>query len=210
MALTLSAVCVLAARSLRTVDDSLQAVARTEYAQAQLVDIDQSLSDLLAMARAYASAPEEPLYGDYRRLVRHIDATLDRLDALVPSPGLTRYGVDALAALARDREQFAAQVIAQARAGEDGAAQRLLRLGQAKGNRAAMRATIAVLQTEGHRVLSLDRQAIGRARVVFLVALWVSGVAAVLLLAGVARQLLRRAGRLPAGGFGAPGTLPVD
>jgi len=211
MALSLTLVCVLAARSLRAVDDSLQAVARTEYAQAQLVDVDEALSDLVALAGVYAITPDESLYAQYRRLGPRIDATLDRLDALVPAPGLTRFGVDALAALARDREQFAAGVIQAARAGDPRAAQRLLAQARPKSNVSAVRATVGALQTEGRRALSLDRAAIGRARLVFLISLWASGAVAVVLLAAVTMQLLGAGRHHPsAHRFGGSGTVPVD
>ena len=189
-ALLLALVCVLASRSLGTVDDSLRLVERTEYAQSQLIDIGQSLSDLVNASRAYARRQDPADLAEIQRLTPRIDAALDRLDALVPSPGLTRYGVDALAALARGREQFAAETVAAVRRGDLVGAQRLIQRGEAGGPIDPTRATIASLETEARRALSLEQQSIARSRRVFLIALWLSGAAAVLLLAFVAQGLL--------------------
>jgi hypothetical protein len=123
-------------------------------------------------------------------LQRRTDAALDRLDALVPSPGLSRYGIDALAALARDREQFAAQIMASVERGDPGQARLLLQGGQEKTRTEAVRTTIASLQTEARRVLSLETRATARSRSVFLAALWLSGSVAVLLLLLAARTVL--------------------
>jgi CHASE3 domain sensor protein len=123
-------------------------------------------------------------------LQRRTDAALDRLDALVPSPGLSRYGIDALAALARDREQFAAEIIASVQRGDLGEARLLLQGGQDKTRTEAVRTTIASLQTEARRVLSLETRATARSRGVFLAALWLSGSVAVLLLLLAARTVL--------------------
>lgn len=193
-ALLLAAVCGLASRSLGAIDDVLRTVDRTAFAQAELIDIDQSLSDILDVARSYARTQDPVLLAAYERLGPRIDAALDRLDALVPSPGLTRYGVDALAALARERQQLASDIVSDARSGDLAAARLLGQQGDGHGAMEAVRSTIASLQTEARRVLSLDLKSMARARTVFLVALWVSGALAVLLLALVARTLVRLPG----------------
>lgn len=192
MALGLAVACGVASHSLGTVDDTVQAVARTEYAQAQLIEIDQSLTDLANAARAYERTRDPADSTAVLRLRRGIDGAIDRLDALVTTPGLMRNGLDALAALARDREERANEIVTDVRDGDLKAARFLLEQGEGRGSQTdAVRATLASLQIEARRVLSLDRQAIARTRNVFLVALWVSGTFGLLLLALLAQGFSR-------------------
>jgi CHASE3 domain sensor protein len=182
-ALVLCSASILASRSLRSVSESLDGVARTELIQYELQDIERLLSDMETAARDYALTHVDSSLRPYEAARPQLPLELDRLDDLVAVTGIDRNGVDALAALARDRQQRAAQIIDNARRGDAAAVRFLLQRGEGHSNMDAARAVTSSMQTEERRQLTLRRASVARSRGLFVAVLWVSGaVAGVLLL----------------------------
>ena len=195
-ALLLCGVCIVASRSLRAVTLSLEDVAQTELVQHELQGVEQLLSDMERAAREYVITHDEALLQPYlaaRPLLRH---ELDRLNDPLTVTGVERSGAVALAALAYEREAYATRLIRLVQGGEGSAARTMLEEEKGKSNFEAVRTVIASMEMEERRQLALAGGAVERSREVYVVALWMSGAVALLLLVAVAYGAMRRRGPL--------------
>ncbi len=195
-ALLLCGVCVVASRSLRTVTLSLGDVVQTELVQHELQGVEQLLSDMERAARDYVITHNEALLQPYlaaRPLLRH---ELDRLNDPVTVTGVERSGAVALAALAYEREAYATRLIRLVRSGDSSAARTMLEEEKGRSNFEAVRTVIASMEMEERRQLALAGGAVERSREVYMVALWMSGAVALLLLVAVGYGAMRQRGPL--------------